>query len=164
MAPDAIAELEPERLRRLIDVGRSLVSELRIEQVLDRLLDVARELTGAEYAALGILDDERRELARFITRGIDPDTHRAIGDLPRGRGILGVLIGDPRPLRLRDVTGDPRSYGFPIGHPPMGSFLGVPGPRPAANAARSPRRCIVASTIARPSCRARTRARCPRAP
>jgi signal transduction histidine kinase len=126
MALDAIADLDPERLRRLIDVGRSLVSELRVEQVLDRLLDVARELTGARYAALGILDDERRELARFITRGVDARTHAAIGDLPRGRGILGVLIADPRPLRLSDVTADPRSYGFPIGHPPMGTFLGVP--------------------------------------
>lgn len=126
MALDAIADLEPDRLRRLIDVGRSLVSELRVEQVLDRLLDVARELTGAQYAALGILDEDRRELARFITRGVDAETHAAIGDLPRGRGILGVLIQDPRPLRLPDVTADPRSYGFPIGHPPMGSFLGVP--------------------------------------
>jgi signal transduction histidine kinase len=126
MALDAIADLEPERLRRLIDVGRSLVTELRVEQVLDRLLDVARELTGAQYAALGILDEDRRELARFITRGIDPETHRAIGDLPRGRGILGVLIDHPEPLRLADVTADARSYGFPIGHPPMGSFLGVP--------------------------------------
>jgi signal transduction histidine kinase len=126
MALDAIAELEPERLRRLIDVGRSLVSELNVEQVLDRLLDVARDLTGARYAALGILDDDRRELARFITRGVDAETHAAIGDLPRGRGILGVLIEDPRPLRLPDVTADPRSYGFPIGHPPMGTFLGVP--------------------------------------
>jgi signal transduction histidine kinase len=126
MALDAIAGLEPERLRRLIDVGRSLVSELRGEQVLDRLVDVARELTGARYAALGVLDADRRELARFITRGIDAETHAAIGDLPRGRGILGVLIDRPQPLRLPDVTADPRSYGFPIGHPPMGSFLGVP--------------------------------------
>jgi len=126
MASDAIGELEPERLRRLLEVGRSLVSELRIEQVLDRLLDTACELTGARYAALGILDEHRRELAQFITRGIDDDTHRAIGGLPRGRGILGVLIEDPRPLRLPDVSRDPRSYGFPIGHPPMGAFLGVP--------------------------------------
>src|SRR4051812_8996223 len=129
MAPmplDAIADLEPERLRRLIDVGRSLVRELHVDQVLDRLLDVAREVTGARYAALGILDAERRELAQFLTRGVDPDTHRAIGDLPRGRGILGVLIADPQPLRLHDVSADPRSYGFPTGHPPMGGFLGVP--------------------------------------
>jgi signal transduction histidine kinase len=126
MALSTIADLEPDRLRRLIDVGRSLVTELRVEQLLDRLLEVARELTGAQYAALGILDEDRRELARFVTRGIDAETHRAIGDLPRGRGILGVLIDHQQPLRLPDVTADPRSYGFPIGHPPMGSFLGVP--------------------------------------
>jgi signal transduction histidine kinase len=75
---------------------------------------------------LGILDDERRELARFLTRGIDEETHRAIGDLPRGRGILGVLIDEPRPLRLHDVGDHPHSYGFPPEHPPMRSFLGVP--------------------------------------
>src|SRR4051812_49499811 len=129
MAPmplDAIADLEPERLRRLIDVGRSLVQELQVDQVLDRLLDVAREVTGARYAALGILDAERRELAQFLTRGVDPDTHRAIGDLPRGRGILGLLIEDPRPLRLTDLGDHPRSYGFPPGHPPMRGVLGVP--------------------------------------
>jgi signal transduction histidine kinase len=125
-AVHAIEELEPERLRRLIDVGRSLVSELRLEQVLDRLLDVARELTGARYAAMGVLDADRSQLAQFITKGVDPDTHRAIGDLPRGRGILGVLIDRPVPLRLPDVTADPRSYGFPLGHPPMSTFLGVP--------------------------------------
>jgi signal transduction histidine kinase len=118
--------LDSQRLRRLLDVGRSLVSELDLEVVLDRVLDVARELTGARYAALGILDEGGQELERFLTRGIDEDTHRAIGDLPRGHGILGVLISDPRPLRLADVGDHPRSYGFPLGHPPMHSFLGVP--------------------------------------
>jgi signal transduction histidine kinase len=102
------------------------VSELDPETVLDRLLETGAELTGARYAALGILDDDRRELARFLTRGIDEETHRAIGDLPRGRGLLGVLIDEPRPLRLDDVGDHPRSYGFPPGHPPMRSFLGVP--------------------------------------
>jgi signal transduction histidine kinase len=118
--------LDAQRLRRLLDVGRSLVSELDLEVVLDRVLEVARELTGARYAALGILDERRQELERFLTRGIDADTHRAIGDLPRGHGILGVLISDPRPLRMPDVGDHPRSYGFPLGHPPMRSFLGVP--------------------------------------
>jgi signal transduction histidine kinase len=120
------AHLDDQRLRRLLDVGRSLVSELEIEVLLERVLDVARELTGARYAALGILDDRRQELERFLTRGIDGETHRAIGDLPRGHGILGVLISDPRPLRLPEVGDHPRSYGFPLGHPPMHSFLGVP--------------------------------------
>jgi signal transduction histidine kinase len=118
--------LDDQRLRRLLDVGRSLVSELELEVVLERVLDVAREVTGARYAALGILDERRQELERFLTRGIDAETQRAIGDLPRGNGILGVLISDPRPLRLADVGEHPRSYGFPLGHPPMHSFLGVP--------------------------------------
>ena len=118
--------LDAQRLRRLLDVGRSVVSELDLEVVLDRVLEVARELTGARYAALGILDERREELERFLTRGIDADTHRAIGDLPRGHGILGVLISDPRPLRMADVGDHPRSYGFPLGHPPMHSFVGAP--------------------------------------
>ena len=118
--------LDEHRLARLIDAGRGLLSELDPETVLDRLLQTAADLTGARYVALGVLDEGRRELARFLTRGIDEDTHRAIGDLPRGRGLLGVLIDDPRPLRLEDVGDHPRSYGFPQGHPPMRSFLGVP--------------------------------------
>ena len=118
--------LDEHRLARLIDAGRGLLSELDLETVLDRLLQTAADLTGARYVALGVLDEGRRELARFLTRGIDEDTHRAIGDLPRGRGLLGVLIDDPRPLRLDDVGEHPRSYGFPPGHPPMRSFLGVP--------------------------------------
>jgi signal transduction histidine kinase len=118
--------LDEHRLARLIEAGRGLLSELDLETVLDRLLQTAADLTAARYVALGVLDESRRELARFLTRGIDEDTHRAIGDLPRGRGLLGVLIDDPRPLRLDDVGDHPRSYGFPPGHPPMRSFLGVP--------------------------------------
>ena len=124
MAP--LDGLDEHRLARLIDAGRGLLSELDLETVLDRLLRTAADLTGARYVALGVLDEGRRELSRFLTRGIDEETHRAIGDLPRGRGILGVLIDDPRPLRLDDVGDHPRSYGFPPGHPPMRSFLGVP--------------------------------------
>ena len=123
MSPSALDEL---RLRRLIDAGRGLIAELDVEAVLKQLLDVAREITGARYAAVGVLDDRREELARFITAGIDPDTHRAIGDLPRGRGILGLLIEEPRPLRLEHIGDHPRSYGFPVAHPEMETFLGVP--------------------------------------
>jgi len=119
-------QLDQDRLRRLIEVGRSLLSELEPEAILDQVLECARDITGARYAALGILDSSRRELESFITSGIDPETHRAIGDLPRGRGVLGVLIDDPRPLRLSDVGQHPMSYGFPTGHPPMRSFLGMP--------------------------------------
>jgi signal transduction histidine kinase len=126
VAIDPSDTLEPERLQRLIEVGRGLLSELHVEAVLDRVLETARELTGARFAAMGVLDADRQRLARFVTRGVDEQTHRAIGDLPHGRGILGVLIQDPRPLRLHDVNSDPRSFGFPAGHPPMATFLGVP--------------------------------------
>jgi signal transduction histidine kinase len=90
------------------------------------LLDVARELTGAHYAAIGVLDDARENLADFITAGIEPAAHSLIGDLPRGRGVLGLLISNPEPLRMADVGAHIRSYGFPPGHPAMTSFLGVP--------------------------------------
>jgi signal transduction histidine kinase len=125
MAPDRIG-LGEDALRRLLEVGRTLVSELDLQSVLRRVLETARELTGARYAALGILDEGKEGLERFITVGIDDDTRRAIGPLPRGRGVLGELIRNPEPLRLADVTQHPRSYGFPPGHPPMTSFLGVP--------------------------------------
>lgn len=118
--------LDEHRLRRLIDVGRGLVAQLDLEVVLREVVEVARELTGARYAALGILDENRSELERFIYVGIDEEIRAAIGDLPRGRGVLGELIRNPAPLRLREVGDHPRSYGFPPGHPPMHSFLGVP--------------------------------------
>jgi two-component system, NarL family, sensor histidine kinase DevS len=118
--------LDEHRLRRLIDVGRGLVAQLDLEAVLGEVVEVARELTGARYAALGILDEDRHELDRFIYVGIDEETRSVIGDLPRGRGVLGELIRNPAPLRLLDVGAHPRSYGFPPGHPPMHSFLGVP--------------------------------------
>ena len=117
--------MDEHRLRRLVDVGRSLVTVLDPEVVFERLLAVARELTGAKYAAIGVMDERRERLERFLTLGIDEETHRAIGDLPRGRGVLGVLIREPRPLRLRDVGMHAQSYGFPLAHPPMASFLGV---------------------------------------
>jgi signal transduction histidine kinase len=118
--------LDEPRLRELIDVGRSLVAELDPEVIFRQVLAVASELTGARYAALGVLDEQRQELERFITRGIDDATREAIGNLPRGRGVLGLLIEQPRPLRLPHVNRHPRSYGFPPGHPPMTNFLGVP--------------------------------------
>jgi signal transduction histidine kinase len=117
---------EGEQIRRLLKVGRALVSEHDTEVVLNRILNEACEITGARYAALGVLDETRQELERFLTIGIDAATHRAIGDLPRGRGVLGVLIHDPKPLRLTDVGQHPQSYGFPMNHPEMRTFLGVP--------------------------------------
>lgn len=118
--------LGEHRLQRLIEVGRGLVSELDLDTVLNRLLHVAREVTGARYAALGILADRRQELETFLYIGIDERTRRVIGSLPRGRGVLGLLIDDPEPLRLKRVGDHPKSYGFPHGHPPMDTFLGVP--------------------------------------
>ena len=118
--------LESHRLERLIEAGRGLVSMLDLESVLERLLDTAQDLTGARYAALGILDERREALERFLTVGIDDETRRRIGDLPTGRGVLGELIREPQPLRVSDVGAHPASYGFPPGHPPMRTFLGVP--------------------------------------
>jgi len=120
------ADSEELWIRRLLNVGRALMTELDLDAVLDRVLQTAREITGARYAALGILNDERSELEQFLTSGVDEETHRAIGDLPRGRGVLGALIEHPCPLRLTDVGQHPSSYGFPAGHPVMRSFLGVP--------------------------------------
>ena len=113
-------------IRRLLDVGRALTTELDQRVLLDRVLETAREITGARYAALGILNDEHSGLEQFLTVGVDDATHRAIGEEPRGRGVLGALIEQPQPLRLADVGQHPSSYGFPAGHPPMLSFLGVP--------------------------------------
>jgi signal transduction histidine kinase len=118
--------LEEGRLRRLVELGPLLASELDLETVLDRLLETARELTGARYAALGVLDSGRRELDRFLTRGLSDDEERAIGVRPRGRGVLGLVVDNPRPLRIAELSAHPSSFGFPAGHPPMTSFLGVP--------------------------------------
>jgi signal transduction histidine kinase len=119
-------KLDPGRLRSLIDVGSLIVSELDLDSVLGIVLDAARELTGARYAALGVLDEQRTELERFLTRGVDEAVERAIGERPRGRGVLGVLTREPTPLRLSRAGDHHASYGFPAGHPPMDSFLGVP--------------------------------------
>jgi signal transduction histidine kinase len=89
-------------------------------------VEAAAAVTRAHYAALGVIDPSGSGLERFVTYGIEPDVQTQIGDPPHGRGILGVLIRDARPLRLHDLTQDPRSVGFPPGHPPMHSFLGVP--------------------------------------
>ena len=115
-----------DRMRALVEAGIALTSELSLDAVLQKLIETAATLTGAQYAALGVLDPTGSRLERFVTTGIDDETHARIGDLPTGRGILGVLIRDARPLRLHELGEDPRSVGFPPGHPPMRSFLGVP--------------------------------------
>jgi signal transduction histidine kinase len=120
------ASPDPLRLRRLLESGRALVADLDPQAVLERTLAAARELTGARYAGLGILDEQRAELEQFLTVGIDDDVRHAIGDLPARRGLLGLLIDEPRPLRLRDVAEHPRSRGHADGQPARGGFLGVP--------------------------------------
>lgn len=115
-----------QRLERLLQFGRTLTSELDLAIVLDQILETARELTGARYAALGVLDEPRRGLAQFLTAGLDDATREEIGHLPTGKGVLGLLIDHPEPILLRDVASHPSSSGFPAGHPPMRSFLGAP--------------------------------------
>jgi signal transduction histidine kinase len=121
-----MATRESDRLRTLLDTGIAISSELSLDAVLQRIVAAAAQLTGARYAALGVIDATGTGLERFVTHGVDEDTRARIGDLPRGRGILGVLISDARTLRLSDIAEDPRSVGFPPGHPPMKSFLGTP--------------------------------------
>jgi signal transduction histidine kinase len=104
----------------------SVGAELDLRVVLRRIVEAATDLVDATYGALGVIDEERTGLAEFITVGITTEGHRAIGDLPKGHGILGLLIVDPRPLRLPDLREHPDSFGFPPNHPPMRSFLGVP--------------------------------------
>jgi signal transduction histidine kinase len=117
---------QQDRLRALLDAGIAVTSELSLDSLLQRLVETAAELTGAKYAALGVIDRSGQALERFIVTGIDPETQAAIGDLPRGRGILGVLIREAKPLRLKSLSDHPSSVGFPEHHPAMKSFLGVP--------------------------------------
>ena len=101
-------------------------SDLDLEAVLRHIVDSAVALVDARYGALGVLDETGTSLAQFLTVGLDDETYRAIGPLPKGHGILGLLIVEPRPIRLPDLREHPDSYGFPPNHPPMKSFLGVP--------------------------------------
>jgi two-component system, NarL family, sensor histidine kinase DevS len=117
---------EMDRLRAIVGAGVALASELSLDAVLQRIVEAAAELTGARYAALGVIDASGRALDPFVIHGIDPQTQAEMGDPPHGRGILGALIQEAKPLRLDDLTQDPRSVGFPPNHPPMKTFLGVP--------------------------------------
>lgn len=114
------------QLRRLLDAVLSVGAELDLSMVLQRIVEAATDLVDARYGALGVLDEQHTELAQFLTVGLDHEQRSAIGSLPRGHGILGFLISDPRPLRLPDLSRHPDSAGFPPNHPPMSSFLGVP--------------------------------------
>jgi signal transduction histidine kinase len=113
-------------MRRLLDAVLAIGTDLDLPAMLRRIVDSAVDLVDARYGALGVLDETGTRLAQFITVGIDDDGRAAIGDLPEGHGILGLLIVDAKPLRLPDLSEHPDSFGFPPNHPPMRSFLGVP--------------------------------------
>jgi signal transduction histidine kinase len=114
-----------DRTGRLLEAGLALSSELSLPAILQRIVDLAGDLTGARYGALGVLGPDGI-ITEFITTGVTEAERAAIGHIPVGRGILGVLIEDATPLRLREIAEDPRSVGFPTNHPPMRSFLGAP--------------------------------------
>jgi signal transduction histidine kinase len=114
-----------DRNARLVEAGIALSSERSLDAVLQRIIDVATELTGARYGALGVLGPDG-VITEFITHGVTQAQRAAIGHIPVGRGILGVLIHNARPLRLEQISRDPRSVGFPANHPRMHSFLGAP--------------------------------------
>src|SRR6266540_3891288 len=119
--------MDDERDHRdlLLEAGLALSSERSLPAILQRIVELATQLTGARYGAIGVLGTDGG-ISQFIYTGISPEQREAIGDLPVGKGILGALIQDARPLRLRDLHTDPRSVGFPPDHPPMRSFLGAP--------------------------------------
>ena len=114
------------RLERLIVATSALITELSLDGVIQRVVQVAAEEIGAHYAAVGVLAPDGRVLESFTTYGVTDELRALIGPPPRGHGILGLVIRDPRPIRLPDLTQHPDSYGFPPHHPPMRSFLGVP--------------------------------------
>ena len=116
----------PQSLRKLLDAVVAVGSGLDLPTMLRRITELAVELVDARYGALGVLDETGTRLSQFITVGVDDEVHRAIGHLPEGHGILGLLIIDAEPLRLPDLNEHPDSFGFPPNHPEMRSFLGVP--------------------------------------
>jgi len=125
-ADDPLVHAGPRRLRRLADAVLSVGTDLDLERTLRRIVEEATSLVGARYGALGVIDENGTRLSQFLTVGVDEATYAAIGDLPTGLGLLGVMIEERRPVRLPDLAEHPRSVGFPPHHPPMRSFLGVP--------------------------------------
>jgi signal transduction histidine kinase len=114
-----------DRVHALLEAVLAVGSDLDLQTVLKRITEAASTLAQAQYAALGVIGDDG-QLSQFVTVGVDEETHARIGSLPRGHGILGLLIRQPQPLRLKELGEDPAAYGFPPNHPPMNSFLGVP--------------------------------------
>ena len=114
------------RFERLLSAGVAVFSERSLDRVLQQVVDSAREVVGARYAAIGVLAPDQASLSQFVTSGISQAERDRIGALPTGRGLLGLLIREPKPVRTHDITRHPQRYGFPPHHPPMKSFLGVP--------------------------------------
>ena len=117
---------DPAKLRRVLEAALLLEADLNLPTLLRHIVDEARSMTNARYGALGVLNQDGTGLGEFITGGLEPDEEQKIGAPPTGKGILGLLISDPKPLRLAELSSHPNSYGFPPNHPPMTSFLGVP--------------------------------------
>ena len=115
-----------ERLTALLDAVMAVTADLELSEVLTRIVRSACELVDAKYGAMGVLGPDREHLVEFVSRGLTKKEQEAIGDLPSGHGVLGLLIREPRPRRLTDLGSDPDSYGFPPNHPPMHSFIGTP--------------------------------------
>ena len=117
---------DPVKLRRVLEAALLLEADLNLPTLLRHIVDEACSMTNARYGALGVLNDDGTALSEFITVGLEPDEEGRIGDRPTGRGVLGLLISEPKPKRLALLSSDPASFGFPPNHPPMTSFLGVP--------------------------------------
>jgi len=114
------------RFETLLSAGVAIFTKHSLERVLQQIVDSAREVVGARYAALGVLGPDRQSLSQFVTSGLSEVERERIGELPRGRGLLGLVIREPKPIRSADINRHPKRYGFPPNHPPMKSFLGVP--------------------------------------
>lgn len=124
--PDSLEEVVAAHAADLVEAGLQLAAQRNLDSLLRRIALAAREVLGARYAALGVLDDAGTGLSQFVTSGIDDETAHRIGPPPKGRGLLGAVISERRAVRLEQIGSDPRSVGFPLGHPDMTTFLGVP--------------------------------------
>ncbi|WP_340538854.1 GAF domain-containing protein [Nocardioides sp. GXZ039] len=125
--PEGADAIDADKLLLLLDAVMTMAADLSLDGVLTRIVETARRLVGAKYAALGVLGAApSRRLRNFVHHGMSPRQVAEIGELPEGHGLLGLIIDLPEPLRLKDMSAHPQSYGFPPHHPPMHTFLGVP--------------------------------------